>query len=66
MNEKMSARKNGIGNVLVLGDNLLSAEELDSISDMIDEAATDERRYGPPSALSLAADVHNVFDWEVQ
>ena len=24
MNEKMSARKNSIGNVLVLGDNLLS------------------------------------------
>ena len=62
----MSARKNGIGNVLVLGDNLLSAEELDSISDMIDEAATDERRYGPQSELSLAGFVHNEFDWEVQ
>ena len=66
MNEKMSARKNNIANVLVLGVKVLSAKELDDISEMVDEAATDERRYGPPSALSLAADVHNVFDWEVQ
>jgi hypothetical protein len=66
VNEKMSARKNGIGNVLVLGDKLLSAEDLDGISEMVAEAATDARRYGPPSELSLAGNVHNVFGWEVQ
>jgi hypothetical protein len=64
-NEKMSARKNNIANILVLGDNPLSEADLDAISEMVDEVETDARRYGQPNELSLAGYVHNQFDLAV-